>query len=308
MKKKAIWILFVFLAAAAILGTVLAGINRPRPIVSPENGENYGALLTDLVNAWETPSEENARAVRADLEAIRKTNAGDAALAESIADHWQRVYVDPEYELFCYHGDDSAPELAAAGIPDSPTHAIVVLGFALADGEMQPELRGRCDAAAAMAKAFPETILVCSGGATGENNPDGHTEAGLMKEYLTEERGIDPGRIFTDEAATTTAENAVNTFAILEKQGVRTMTIVTSAYHQRRGQTLYHLLAELYRREHGYSAEIVGNYCLEIEPSTPALARDGRIAVRQMGEILGLPEEVLASLPSMRPPQAPGND
>ena len=83
------------------------------------------------------------------------------------------------------------------------------------------------------------------------------------------------------------------------------MTIVTSSYHQRRGQTLYHLLAELYRREHGYSAESVGNYCLDIEPSSPALARDGRIAVRQMGEILGLPEEVLASLPSMRPPQPP---
>ena len=67
--------------------------------------------------------------------------------------------------------------------------------YLLPDGEMTEELVGRCKAAAAAAKAFPDSIIVCTGGATGANNPDGHTEAGLMKEYLVKRCGISRKRI-----------------------------------------------------------------------------------------------------------------
>ena len=107
----------------------------------------------------------------------------------------------------------------------SGKHAFVVLGFELADGEMTDELKARCEAAAAAAKAFPDSSLICSGGATGENNPEGHTEAGLMKDYLTEQCGIAADRILTDEYAMTTAENALNTFAILKAQGIGVFTV-----------------------------------------------------------------------------------
>ena len=98
----------------------------------------------------------------------------------------------------------------------------------------------------------------------------------------------------------TTAENALNTMEILKENGVRTMTIVTSAYHQRWGQALYHLVAELYRQREGYGVRIVGNYCYDIEPSVSIYELDDRIAVRQMAGILGLPEEAVAALPSFR--------
>ena len=263
-----------------------------RPPVSDADKANVSTLLSDLVTAYETPSPDDARRLAADLEAIRATAPDDYPLAKAIADHWQKVYLDPDYEMYLYHGGGAAPELREADIPNRRTHAIVVLGYELRDGEMQPELKGRCDAAAAMARTYPETILVCSGGATGANNPDRHTEAGLMKAYLAETGGIDPGRIFIDERAMTTAENAVNTFAILREKGVHTMTIVTSSYHQRWGQALYNLVGVLSRQQYGHSVEIMANYNYDTAPSEAAFLNDARIAAQQMAGILEVPLSV----------------
>ena len=248
----------------------------------------YGNLLADMLEAYDNPSDE----------AIERINLDEAALdedvANSIAGHWKKVYLAPDYKLFLYGKDDPA-KLDIHG-----AHAIVVLGFELKDGEMTDELKGRCDAAAELARSFPDSILVCSGGATGKNNPEGHTEAGLMKAYLVEKCGIDADRIHIDEKAMTTAENAVNTFAILKDHGIETMTIVTSSYHQKRGQTLYNALAALYRQEHGYSAEIIGNYCYDIEPASDHLRDDAGIAIVQLANILQLPEAQMALLPDLR--------
>ena len=161
---------------------------------------------------------------------------------------------------------------------------------------MTAELRGRCDAAVEAALAYPDSILVCSGGATGPNNPDGHTEAGLMKAYLVE-HGVPAERVFTDERAMTTAENAVNTFAILQAQEIGTMTIVTSSYHQRWSQVLYNAVAAQYRQASGYSLEIVGNWCFDTEPANERYLQDAQIAIRQLCDILGLSKEERALLP-----------
>ena len=298
--KRVVRILCCALTALLLLVVLaFACTEQTRDPICRANAMNFGALLTDLVKAYETPTALDAQKIEADLDAIRSIDLRDYALAKSIADHWRSVYLDPDYTLYFYHGCDDAPELSEAGIPNSRRHAIVVLGYELLDGQMQPELMGRCDTAAAMAKSFPETILVCSGGATGQNNPDRHTEAGLMKAYLVETCGLDASRIFIDEKAMTTAENAVNTLEILRQNGVRSMTIVTSAYHQRWGQALYNLMAELYRQQHDYAVRIVGNYCYDIEPSVAIYAHGELIAVRQMAGILKLPEKALQGLPSM---------
>lgn len=55
---------------------------------------------------------------------------------------------------------------------------------------MTEDLIGRCGAAAATARAFPDSVLVCSGGAAGGSNPEKHTEAGMMKAYLSEQCGL----------------------------------------------------------------------------------------------------------------------
>lgn len=294
-------IIVCLLAALALLLAFTARNPERTPPPPGANNDNYVTLLADLVRAYETPAEDDARRIAADLEAIRETDPRDYDIAKAIAGHWTKVYLDPDYPICLYHGGGTAPELAGAGIPDSRRHAIVVLGYELRDGDMQPELKGRCEAAAAMARSYPQTILVCSGGATGANNPEGHTEAGLMKQYLTEVCGIEASRIYIDERAMTTADNALNTMAILMENGVRSMTIVTSAYHQRWGQSLYHLVAEQYRREYGYGVEIIGNYCYDIEPSASIYAFDDRIAAQQMAGILGIPREETGALPSLRP-------
>ena len=273
MKNRTLIFIFLTIAAFALAASAQSSTT------------GYGTLLADLVTAYESPSEGDLMKIDADVEAIGED------LAQFIAEHWKMVYLDPDYKLYCLGKDD------ASFLPVHGAHAIVVLGYELKDGEMTDELKGRCEAAAEVARAFPESIVVCSGGATGANNPEKHTEAGMMKAYLSENCSIDGNRIFTDERAMTTAENAINTFAILKKQKIETMTIVTSSYHQRWGQVLYHTLSVLYRQEEGYSAEIIGNYCFEIEPENPVYLQDARIAARQLAGILGLSKEETALIP-----------
>lgn len=247
-----------------------------------------GALLADLVEAYENPTEGDIDRIDAEVSAL------DDDIAEAIAEHWKRVYLDDGYRLLLYGEDDPAD----LDIQNPAAHAFVILGYELQNGEMTEELKGRCDAAAAAANAFPEAILVCSGGATGKNNPDQHTEAGLMRDYLVNVCGVDASRIFIDERALNTAENAINTFDILRGQEIETMTIITSAYHQRRAQVLYNALAAQYRRDYGYCAEIVGNFCYDIEPSGVNASMDDRLAVQQLAGILDLPQEERNLLPN----------
>ncbi len=181
MKKLISVSILILLCAAIILS--MAGPREVYKITEP-NIENFTLLLSDLQDAVASPSPDFTQAIDADLATIRTVSPRDYSVAKAIADHWERVYLDPGYRLNLYDGEAVANELKRSGIVNSRTHAFVVLGYELKGGEMTDELKGRCDAAAAAAKAFPETILVCSGGATGANNPDRHTEAGMMKAYL----------------------------------------------------------------------------------------------------------------------------
>ena len=275
---------------AALTMTMMVMMLRPVMVPAAEEG-TFGSLLADMLEAYESPSPEDEERIDADVEAITENRE----IARSVADHWKKVYLDPEYRLYLDGSDDPA----LLPIEDDSAHAFVVLGYELENGEMTDELKGRCDAAAAAAEAFPRSILVCSGGATGKNNPEKHTEAGLMKAYLSEVCGIAPERIFTDEKAMTTAENALNTFVILKEQGIKTMTIVTSSYHQRWGQVLYNAVGAQYRQESGYSAEIVGNYCYDTEPSVAIFHRHEAFAIWQLGQILGLEEKEMKLLPDI---------
>ncbi len=249
-------------------------------IVSTALGDKtFADLIIDLVHASENPCEETINQIDIDT---AEMNDG---LALSVAENWKEVWLNPEYHLNLYGEDDPAL------LPITGRHAFVVLGFQLKDGEMTEELKGRCDAAAAAAKTFPDSILVCSGGATGDNNPENHTEAGMMKQYLTDVCGIAPERIFTDERAMDTVENARNTLEILKEHNIETMTIVTSSYHQRRGETLYQAMAGKYKQQYGYSVYVVGNFCFSVEKDELSLQNEMRITVTQLCSILELPEE-----------------
>ena len=241
------------------------------------------------------------------LQAISAVSEKDGIIARSVADHWLYVYGtgDTGYQdrLFLWdltQGEDAQPlalALEATQLVDSPDHAFVVLGYCLENGEMTRELQGRCEAAAAAARSFPQSILVCSGGATGSNNPERHTEAGLMKAYLTQHCGLDGNRIYTDERALDTVQNAVNTFAILRTQGIHTLTIVTSGYHQKWGQVLYNAQAAIDQMLYGTDIRLVENYSY-VTPAPSAFANDMQWAMQQLCMILNLPSSVRSAVSS----------
>ena len=238
----------------------------------------YDVLTADLVQACMDPSGGALSLIDRDLVQL------DDPLAEAVADHWKKTWLNPDYPLYLYNADDPAL------LPVTGRHAFVVLGFALRNGEMTDELIGRCEAAAVAARAFPDSILVCTGGATGMNNPARHTEAGLMKGYLADQCGIAANRIFTDELSMTTAENAVNTLAILQELRIETMTIVTSDYHQLWSQTLYHAQAARLWLKYGYSLEIIGNWNWPAASAGTDVRKAGLpYVLYQLPEILNLP-------------------
>lgn len=291
MKKK---ITALLVALALLLGTpALAAVYR----ISDENNMNFGRLGIDLLRAVESPSPDDQQAIDSVLDAIGAMSASDREVAQAIVDHWMRIYVnaDGAYQSHIHYGGDRAPELEGTAIPDSATHAFVVLGFKLKNGQMTDELMQRCDAAAAAARSFPNTLLICSGGATGSNNPKKHTEAGLMKAYLTEKCGIDASRIVIDEKARSTLQNAENTFKIMQALGVQTYTLVTSAYHQRWGQVIYNTMCAFYRQSYGYGAELVENYSCNITESED-YSDDPRWGLYKLTVVLDLPDDVVEAM------------
>ncbi len=266
------------------------------PSEPPIEATTMGRLLADLIDAYEAPSVETIKAIDVDLKSMKDAESQDYEVACSIVDHWNNVYANSQYRLYCYDGGELADELSSVKIPNKSTHAFIVLGFALSNGEMQDELRGRCDAAAAAARSYPNTLIVCSGGATGDNNPNHQTEAALMKEYLVHECGVDESRVIADERGVSTAENAVYTMETLRTLGAKTMTIVTSSYHQRRAQAVHNALAASYKQHLSYSVEIVGNYNFSADSQANYDCED-RITAKQIGEVLGLPDEELELIP-----------
>lgn len=292
MARRRQSIFCLLLALLVLIGSVaLAEAYQP----ARGNSSRFGSLLALLKQAYEQPEEGDWESVEAELEAISEGSADDGEVARQIAEHWRRVYLEA-YPLRMHTGGERADELEGTALQDSGGHAFVVLGYALKNGKMTPELKGRCDAAAAAARSYPHALLVCSGGATGSNNPENHTEAGLMKDYLVRRCGIDAGRIFTDEKAMNTVDNAVNTFRILREQGVRTITVVTSAYHQKWGQAVYNAMAAVCRVRYGQTVDIIENYCYDIQPAGESFRRDDRIALQQIASMLGLSKKAVKAL------------
>ena len=258
----------VFLALLLMAGMLCSGNAESRQ--EEEQTVDYSVLISDLSAAREAASR-----IDADLEALK-----DDKMAAFIAAKWQELFMEPGYRVYVL-GKDSPAELQITG-----SHAFVVLGYELKNGEMTEELKERCEAAAAAWREFPDSILVCSGGATGDNNPEYHTEAGLMKQYLSETCGIPEDSIFTDESAMTTLDNATNTFEILKEQWIEEITLVTSTYHQRWANILYAVLAEHVRETEGRTISIVGNFSCERQAPGSLAGREARIAAMQLQELM----------------------
>ena len=133
------------------------------------------------------------------------------------------------------------------GSPREETPYILVLGAKVRPDGASVSLQNRIDCAYEYLTAHPDVIAVVTGG-QGTDEPI--TEAQCMFDGLTA-RGIDPGRIWMEDKATSTWENLQFSLALIEeKTGTRPekIGIISSEYHLFR--------ASLFTRAAG--AEFVG--------------------------------------------------
>lgn len=114
-------------------------------------------------------------------------------------------------------------------------NAIVTLGYALnPDGTMNKILIERLNKTLEVAKQLPDAMIVVTGGV-----PKAHqTEGKLMADWLVK-NGIAPERIFQENYARTTVENALFSRYALTKHRIKTAVIISSGSHVRRADAIF---------------------------------------------------------------------
>ena len=113
---------------------------------------------------------------------------------------------------------------------DPEREYLIVLGAAVHGDHPSPALVHRLDGAYEYLEKYPDSIAIVSGGkGKGENK----SEAQAMFEYLTG-RGIAPERIIKEDKATSTKENLLFSYKIIEDRGDTpqgNVAILSSPYH-----------------------------------------------------------------------------
>lgn len=122
---------------------------------------------------------------------------------------------------------------SARGTDQPESEYLVVLGAGVNGTVPSRSLRERLDAAHTYLIEHPDAVAVVSGG---QGPGEEITEAQCMYDYLTS-HGIDPNRIWMEDAATNTLENLRFSLDIIEgRHGIRPgkVAIVSSEYHLHR--------------------------------------------------------------------------
>lgn len=126
------------------------------------------------------------------------------------------------------------------------THAIVILGGGRQKGakdlpeyqyqNTSPQSMERLRAGARLAKVTNLPILL-TGGAPDRTDAKDLSEAKVMSMVLKEELGIDAR--WLEEQSNTTQENALQSAQILNKEGIKTIYLVTHFWHMPRAKTQF---------------------------------------------------------------------
>lgn len=124
--------------------------------------------------------------------------------------------------LLMFYGISSQP-------PQKAT--VLVLGSKVSGRVPSADLMARIDAAAAYLNENPQAKCIASGG---QGPGELETEGSVIKKYLVL-KGIDSGRIITEESSKNTVENFTYSLQIIDREGLsRELAIVTDEYHQYR--------------------------------------------------------------------------
>ncbi|WP_082170743.1 YdcF family protein [Yersinia pekkanenii] len=114
-------------------------------------------------------------------------------------------------------------------------NAIVTLGYALnPDGTMNEVLIQRLEKTLDIAKQLPEALIIVTGGVP----QNGKTEGKLMTDWLVS-KGVKPERIYQDNYARSTVENALFSRYVLAKHRIKNAIIISSGSHVRRAVAVF---------------------------------------------------------------------
>lgn len=225
------------------------GLSTTTIAFASSNEKSISELKAELIYYYKN-GNSNTDVLRT-LDAIKSISEDEYNEWKKIIDYWGYT------ENSMVENIGVAPD----GLPDTNTHAFVVLGYALnRDGSMQDELKGRCQVAYESAMKYPNAYVVLAGGGTAADNKE-VTEAGQMKDYMVNELNFDESRIILEDKSMTTVQNAQNTFNILYTEyDISTISMVTSQYHLKRASLLYYTQSLFTAKELGETPiELVGN-------------------------------------------------
>lgn len=230
----------------------------------PRNAPGYNAetyqIVSDMIHIRRSEAPDGDAQIEVLEKDLKKADPALGATWAGIMDYWQ--YANREMPINHRLPDD---------LPRDDSLCLVVLGFQLLyDGDMAPELLGRCEVALQCARQYPNAFIAVTGGGTAYGDRT-VTEAGVMAEWFRKQ-GIAAERIIVEEASLTTDQNAVNTCAILMRDypQVSELAIISSDYHLPLGCTLFTeaaLLNGFYHGEVPYT--VVSNAAWATDGSTP---------------------------------------
>lgn len=133
--------------------------------------------------------------------------------------------------------DNLSPELQKKLRESQEGTAIVTLGYALnPDGSMHDILIKRLEKTLQIANELPNAIILVTGGVPQNNK----TEGKLMADWLIKQ-GIDKTRIYQDNYAITTVENALYSRYALAKHRIKDTVLISSGSHIRRADAIFTL-------------------------------------------------------------------
>jgi LPXTG-motif cell wall-anchored protein len=205
---------------------------------------NVDDLIGNLIGYYGMESRTD---VLRTLDEINDDSQEDYELWNSIVDYWDWIEDD------MIENSSVAPD----GLPTYDSHAFIVLGYSLNnDGTMTDELIGRLEVALRSAEKYPNSYVLVTGGV----KKNGWTEGDRMHDWLLE-HGVSEERIIVENQAPDTAGNASNSFEILynDYNNVKSVSIITSQYHLKRGSILYYTESLLKAKELGKEAiEFIG--------------------------------------------------
>ncbi len=232
---------------------------------SGENSRGYTAetyqLVSDMLYIRRNAVADGEAQI---LDLLAQLRSADPVLGETwidIMEYWS--YANTEMPI---HREGLPDDL-----PQDDSLCLVVLGFQLLyDGDMAPELLGRCQVALAAARQYPNAFIAVTGGGTAGKDRS-ITEAGVMADWFVQQ-GIDPERIIREDSSLTTDQNATNTCAILTQYypQIKSLAIISSDYHLPLGCLMFTEAALLYGYEHGIAPfAVVSNAAWATDGRTP---------------------------------------